>query len=299
MDERLSLADKVGGDAAFLATVEVGLGGLLHAFHVPLSGNFLALNQGFFLTRTALESREEPWVSQSPLMVSAVVAVLKTFAPIGKRWTPAIAIFMQGLFFSAGIFCFGVNILGVLLGMTMVGMWTFAQPFILYYFFFGPYFFTTLEELTQKIFLWFALPPPGLAVIFIALLSVEIFCAWLVGALAYYLPRTVVESYKRKLLSRGSESRAQVAEGSSIFWLAGADLLRPFFLIPALAMFGFSLYRQDPDLFHACLRSLLIGYLFFLLARTELPKILLRSKLVPGRWRESLRVAMERGGGSR
>ena len=39
-----SQVDVVGTHAAMLSISEVGLGSLLHAFHIPFSGYFLSLN---------------------------------------------------------------------------------------------------------------------------------------------------------------------------------------------------------------------------------------------------------------
>ena len=45
--------DHIGNQAGALSLIEIGLGSFLHGLKIPFSGQFLSLNQGFFLTRTA------------------------------------------------------------------------------------------------------------------------------------------------------------------------------------------------------------------------------------------------------
>ena len=46
----------IGKYSAGLSLIEVALGSLLHALHIPFAGNFLSLNQGYLLCRAALEA---------------------------------------------------------------------------------------------------------------------------------------------------------------------------------------------------------------------------------------------------
>src|SRR4029079_1686198 len=48
---------EIGHDEALLSCVEVGLGSLIDALHVPLGGHLLSLNQSFLLSRSALRTR--------------------------------------------------------------------------------------------------------------------------------------------------------------------------------------------------------------------------------------------------
>jgi hypothetical protein len=77
-------AEEIGKKAALLSIVEIGLGSFLHAFSIPFAGHFLSLNQGFILTRAAIETNDR----RSPGIISAVAALLKSLSPAGKKLTP-------------------------------------------------------------------------------------------------------------------------------------------------------------------------------------------------------------------
>ena len=114
--------------AALQSVTEIGVGPLVHGLRIPLGGHFLSLNQGVLLTfavRPAAETGERIarrrgiFVATS---ISFVTAMLKFLSPAGARVYPALGISLQGLFFSAGILVFGMNILGV----VVVGCWAAA-----------------------------------------------------------------------------------------------------------------------------------------------------------------------------
>ena len=48
----------LGNYGALLSMIEVGLGSILHSMHVPFSGLFLSLNQGYLLCRVAILTQE-------------------------------------------------------------------------------------------------------------------------------------------------------------------------------------------------------------------------------------------------
>src|ERR1700733_6107373 len=85
-----------------LSLMEVGLGSLLHVFHIPFSGFFLSLNQCFVLNRALLFSIASGSTAGRfiPMTVSNTAAIIKTLSPYGKKFTPMLAISMQGLLFN-------------------------------------------------------------------------------------------------------------------------------------------------------------------------------------------------------
>ena len=123
--------DAIGLWAGTLALAEVGIGSLMHAFRIPLTGTMLSLNQGLFLSRITRLNRERKDAKRLGFEVSSVTALLKSFAPIGKRLTPMLAIASQGLLFSFGVSFFGVNLAGVIIGSMLLAVWGIAQPAIL------------------------------------------------------------------------------------------------------------------------------------------------------------------------
>jgi hypothetical protein len=128
-------AESVGTWAGTLSLTELGLGSLLHALHVPLTGTVLSLNQGLFLSRitrmNSLVKNKNSGTDTLAFEVSSVTAILKSMSPVGKRLTPMLAIAVQGFLFTVGVGLFGANIFGVLVGSILLSMWSVAQPAIL------------------------------------------------------------------------------------------------------------------------------------------------------------------------
>ena len=117
--------------AAALSVAEVGVGSVMHALHVPLTGTLLSLNQAAFLTRIVKLNQRRHDVRSLTLDVSTVTALIKSFAPIGKRLTPMLAISVQGVLFTVGLWIVGVNLVGALLGSCLLAAWGIMQPAIL------------------------------------------------------------------------------------------------------------------------------------------------------------------------
>jgi len=126
-----SQSDQVGTWAGTLAIAEVGIGSMLHGLHVPLTGTFLSLNQGLFLSRITKLNQHQSYIRTLGFEVSSVTALLKSFSPVGKRLTPMLAIASQGFLFTLGVMIFGANILGVVIGSVFLAIWGIIQPLIL------------------------------------------------------------------------------------------------------------------------------------------------------------------------
>jgi hypothetical protein len=120
--------EMIGVWAGTLALTEVGLGSAMHALHLPLAGTMLSLNQAAFLTRAVRIQKQDPAVRSLAFEISAVTAILKSFAPVGKRLTPMLAITAQGALFTTSIYIFGCNLLGVVLGSVLLATWGVLQP---------------------------------------------------------------------------------------------------------------------------------------------------------------------------
>lgn len=118
----------IGLWAGTLAATEVGLGSAMHALHLPLAGTMLSLNQAAFLTRAVRSEQQDPAARSLAFEISAVTAILKSFAPVGKRLTPMLAITAQGALFTSAIYIFGANILGVVVGSILLATWGVLQP---------------------------------------------------------------------------------------------------------------------------------------------------------------------------
>lgn len=128
-----------------LSAIEIGIGAALHAFHVPMGGKLLSLNQGFLLSRasfTGATSRRDAIAMTHEISFSA--ACLKSLSPVGRKLTPMLAIAMQGLLFSSGQFVGGVSLVGHTAGIWLISLWATLQPVFLGWLFNGDAFLKAL-----------------------------------------------------------------------------------------------------------------------------------------------------------
>ncbi len=263
----------IGKYSAILSVIEVALGSMLHAFHVPFAGNFLSLNQGYLLCRASLEAKSLDLGSVG-YGVSNVAAVLKSLAPAGKKLGPLLSLCMQGLLFSTGEAIFGANLLGLSVGMALLSLWTFLQPLITYYLFFGAELWKALMYLFEK-----SVPYTGLSLEQLAwVLAVIVGLKMLAGvALAVFAWKTQGHAgFQDQLLRLAGEQGVSPLEGGEApsrvkaLRLAIGDLFRPLFLV-SIAITAFFLYfsqHTQGERFWILLRPVAIGLLFFYFSRT-------------------------------
>jgi len=264
---------QTGKTAATLSAMEVGLGALLHSFKVPLSGNFLSLNQGFFLSRASLKTGDPGTGAR----VSVVVSLLKSLAPAGKKLTPMLAISAQGFLFSLGSWLFGVNPLGLSLGMVLLCLWSFIQPVAIYYLLYGralldmgDYFLTKLEAA-------FSFEPSQLLWVLGTLITIKILIGLILVGFSFRVSDHTVEAYQSRLLQAGSLKRSKSLKKldhgplplSQALLRALQDLLNPLFIGTfCLTAFYFIFVHSDQaPVVWILLRPLAVGYLLFLLIR--------------------------------
>jgi hypothetical protein len=253
----------------------VGLGSVLHAFHVPLAGQLLSLNQGFLLSRATRLTQ----VRASANSISAISATLKSLSPAGKKLTPMLAISAQGLLFTLGPFFLGVNLIGLLVGMTLLCLWAYLQPLLLYLIMYGKtlvevgdYFLEQLQtvaNISPEFLLW------GVAI----LVTLKILIGWVLVFASIKVSDQKVELYIERLQQAGRERLKQRKEISgSPLQLAMKDLLTPLFLL-SLAMTAtfFVITGQEVTVIvWALLRPIAVGFLIFYLIR-----VLPFEKLIP------------------
>lgn len=257
----------VGKYAASLALIEVAVGSLLHSFRVPLSGTFLSLNQGLFLSRSALEAKDLPDARRLPYLISNVTAVLKSLAPAGKKLGPMLSLSMQGLLFTIGIQVFGINLLGLVVGMALLSLWTFIQPVLTYYLFFGNELLAAFQYLFEK-----TLPYHGLALRDLAWILAAVVLAkmLLAAAIAWFVWKkggdVRIQERMLEFARRSGVKPIKKKEGSPVL-LALQDLLHPLFLLSFAATALFLFYSQKGESAWILLRPLAIGFLFFYFSR--------------------------------
>jgi hypothetical protein len=261
--------DLVGKYAATLSVIEVALGSLLHGLRIPMSGNFLSLNQGYLLCRLVIAAPGRS--RRTPYAVSNVAAALKSLAPAGKKLGPMLSLSMQGLLFTVGLCAGGTGRFGLMLGMVLLSFWTFLQPLITYYIFFGRDLFAGLAYLLEK-----TLPYHGVhwQWLLLALLLLVAIKAALAAYLALLAFRSGGDAFQERLWklaeARGLQPLAPKSNQSKAgpFLLALRDLTHPLFLFGLLTTGAFLYFSQEGEGLWLLLRPLSLGFLFFYFSRT-------------------------------
>jgi hypothetical protein len=162
---------------------------------------------------------------------------------------------------------------GMMLGMAFLSIWTFVQPLLTYYLFFGNELFSALHYLFEK-----TLPYHGFTLIQLAwlLLGVVALKVFLGFALAWLAWRGLGKSdFQDKLLLLATQQGANPLGGKAstkraALWLAFRDLFRPLFLC-SLAVTVFFLFfseHTESQRFWILMRPLAVGYAFFYFSRT-------------------------------
>lgn len=265
----------LGHYGATLSVIEVGFGSLLHAFKIPFSGIALSLNQGFILCRAQILSSElqNSWI---PYSISNVAAVLKSLSPAGKKLGPMLSLSMQGLLFNLGVIIFGVNPIGLCMGMALLSLWSFLQPLITYYFFFGERLFSAAEYLFEKTIPYHHLKKESLLYIFLSVVFIKMIASFVLAFIAWRMKGEKIygKNYEAGLFKLAQEKGVKIGEQDSTsknaVFLALKDLLRPIFLI-SIFMTGIFLYFSQHDyaqIIWYLMRPIAIGFIFFYISRT-------------------------------
>ena len=116
-----------------------------------MSGRFLSLNQGAFLSKSYNNSFSRSIAAKTTFEISFITAVMKSLSPAGKKLGPMMSISSQGLLYSLGIFVGGVGTLGKVIGMVLLSLWAFIQPFISYFLMYGTEILSALAYLKKKL----------------------------------------------------------------------------------------------------------------------------------------------------
>lgn len=271
--------EMIGLWAGTLAVTEVGLGSAMHALHLPLAGTMLSLNQAAFLTRAIRSQKQDPAVRSLAFEISAVTAILKSFAPVGKRLTPMLAITAQGALFTTSIYIFGANLLGVILGAVLLATWGVLQPLAL-----AGFLFWALSDGDQETIIkaWSKLTAElpfinadhiGMAVA--GFLAVKCLAAAAISMATWKLPHNNKSNWFTKWVHRLSDSASnkrltlQASEGSSPLIQAIRDLRQPIVILSVILLVSLALLVES-NLATAAwigLRALAVAYITYVLLR--------------------------------
>lgn len=259
-----------------LSVMEIGLGSFLHAFHIPFSGFLLSLNQCFVLNRALLLPRFSS-SSESlflPMAISNTAAIVKTLSPYGKKFTPMLAISMQGLLFNMGTLFFGKNLFGRCIGSFLLSLWPMIQPVLIYGIIYGSIFFnmgTYYNQMIAKL-PWFV--DLTLQTIIATYIFIHIFLSLAVCLLTYFLPARILDSYDRYVTSYSSSHLNPLSsplKTTCMEKLRGVwkDFTSPIFLL-SLLLSGFFFYvtlHSLESFFFFFFRLIAVAFLTFFLIR--------------------------------
>lgn len=258
--------------ATLQSLIEVGLGSFLHAFHIPFSGHALSLNQGLILTQACQKFENRKKAVAATNEISIIAAILKSLSPVGKRLTPMLAISMQGFLFSIGLLVFGNNILGMILGMSLLSLWSFAQPVLFAYLFFGEKIFFALEKLWLELAEKISISPRYGLNILISFILLKVLISWAVAFIGWKYPNWVTEKYFTKIMKYKEFTVQKVKDKKNQSASHGAlkDLMNPWMIISLLLTIAFMVFTEKSDYYQILiytLRVIAIAYLMFFILR--------------------------------
>ncbi len=260
--------DQVGQDAALLSAVEIGLGSVLHSFRIPLSGQFLSLNQLFILSRSTLQCADRRDARTIGFQISIISALLKSLAPAGKKLTPMLAIGAQGLLFSLGTVSLGAGFAGLILGGTLLSLWSFLQPFLIYLLVFGSTLLDVIAYFADKLGEVFSMTRENWIFVLGIAIGLKVVCAWAVVVAAYSLPETWVSRYQTQLLELRWK-RQTCSKSLTPAHGAWKDLFSPLFVFSFLLTGVFLIFVESSwtRAVWIGLRSISVAYIIFYLIR--------------------------------
>lgn len=259
----------LGTYGALLSLTEIGLGSLLHAFYVPFAGHFLSLNQGFLLTHALKKASSEQKSFLLPTQISNIGALLKSLSPAGKKLTPMLAITAQGYFFSLGVMLFGPNLLGFLLGMTLLSLWAFAQPVLIYYLIFGRALFTSYLYLLETLNKYLQVREEFLLYLLVSVVGLKVILGWLVVFGVYFTTNETQDNWFKKLdrlaakVTPNSKNRNYEKNFTAKLAAGFKGLTHPLFVISLFITLVFFIFSESKDvhLFWVLARPLAIAFL--------------------------------------
>lgn len=277
-----TLTDFETQTATHLSLVEIGLGSLLHSFKIPFSGHFLSLNQGFFLSynNRVLRAYQDSGLSrfkiaQTHFEVSFIAATFKSLSPAGQKLGPMLSIATQGFLYSLGILVGGTQILGMILGMVLLSLWAFIQPFITLLISFGSDLTQIIDFYIQRLEKDYAITQASLWQIILIIASLKILLGISLAVMANSMKSKTILNWQERLsqFHKPSDSSGQPSsDAPSIHRLVLKDLTRPLFLF-SIILSLFFLFMTETDhvvIFWKMLRPIAIATLLFYLIRSPL-----------------------------
>lgn len=257
-----------------LSLMEVGLGSFLHAFHIPFSGFLLSLNQCFVLNRALIlpQATSSSVSLFLPITISNTAAIIKTLSPYGKKFTPMLAISIQGLLFNIGIILFGKNLFGRCIGSLLLSLWPMIQPVLIYGIIYGSIILNMSVYYNQMIAKLPWVSVMTLQILVVGYIFIHMFLSLGICLLTHLLPARVLDSYDRYIVSYSSLKSLTVSTKMTFLQKlrgVGKDFLSPIFIL-SLILSGFFFYatlHSFGAFFFFFFRLIAVAFLTFFLIR--------------------------------
>lgn len=257
--------ESIGKSAAILSAVEVGLGSILHGFHIPFAGKLLSLNQTFLLSWF---SKSNPDIDRGfAAEISAITALLKSLSPMGKKLTPMLGISTQGLLFSIGVFSFGNTLLGSIVGSVLAGTWAFLQPVLLYFLIYGMTLFKMVDFYVNAATKWFPFSPNGLLRAVIVLVVIKLVLHAVLAVAAWRMKTEKMENFIFKISKPAKNQPFQ--QPKNLTQGLKSDLTQPFFIFSLFLTMIFLSFSEGnrTQIIIGILKPIATAFLCFLCVR--------------------------------
>lgn len=251
--------DEIGKFAAMLSCIEIGLGSFLHGLKIPFSGTVLSLNQIFILSYASIKISS----LKSPSYISISSAILKSLSPAGKKLTPMLAISLQGLLFNLGLFIFGNNFIGRVLGAAMASSWSLIQPFLIYLVLFGEDLLFILQYFEKKFLTH--LPGQSITIVVLSFFLLK----GLIAIIMVIFSHKINERNFKAYLQWSRNIKPTFKQAPSAFKGAIKDVTHPLFIGSILLVSVFYFYAKSSwsIILWKSLRPLACGFIIFYLVR--------------------------------
>ncbi len=253
--------EKTGNYAALLSLIEVSLGSFLHSLRLPLSGQILSLNQIFLLNHAVIHLQNY----KSPVHISTISAILKSFSPAGKKLTPMLALTAQGHLFSWGILLFGNHILGRLIGSILSSLWAFIQPLLIYLILFGKDIVFMLDYFQNKLNSLYSFADDFFISLFLGLILIKVLFAIAIAIIANKISETQINTYLKWLQNKQRNKILTKTTSHSPLLGALKDLFSPLYLFSFVLLCIFFFYSRGnySTMIWNLLRPVAVGFILF------------------------------------
>jgi uncharacterized membrane protein len=252
--------------AAQLSLAEIAIGSVGHGLKIPLTGQFLSLNQlGFLLN--AINKDALP--AASVFEISSIAAVLKSFSPAGQKLGPMLSIAMQGFLFWLFTALFKKRLIGQLIGAFFLAIWSFIQPMITYFLIYGTDLIQIFDFYQTRLQQDYSFLHQSIVAAVAFVLLIKLILATSLVFFSFFSKKEIIFLKEERILSLAQNS-IQMSSSKTPARAALKDLTRPLFLISFVLMIAF-IWQFESSLSQKIwlsLRPLASAFVLFYLLRS-------------------------------